>query len=325
MLIKCPECGNDISEFSVQCPHCGCPSMKYFSNENDFIFEKRDDGLFITKYCGSACNVVIPANYNGEKVVGIGENAFSKMETISSVKISEGIKYIADNAFDCCKSLSVAIFPSTLITIGNSAFHKCRLKEIKLFEGLQEIGKHCFSFCVPLNKIEMPKSVTMIGGHAFYFTAWMLEQQKKNPLVVVNNILIDGEKAKGNIRIPYDVSKIASYAFYDNFDMESVLITRNVQEIGYMAFSGCVKLKTVDIEEGVETIRHSAFANSRALSLVNIPSSVTHIGGAAFCPCPNLSVFCARSRIAPGWALNWVDENATVTWESKFPLSAFRF
>lgn len=325
MLIKCPECGNDISEFSVQCPHCGCPSMKYFSNENDFIFEKRDDGLFITKYCGSACNVVIPANYNGEKVVGIGENAFSKMEIISSVKLSEGIKYIEDNAFYSCKSLSVAIFPSTLITIGKSAFGKCGLKEIKLFEGLQEIGDNCFSLCVPLNKIEIPKSVTMIGYHAFYYTAWLLEQQKKNPLVVVNNILIDGERAKGDIRIPYDVSQIASRAFYNNLYIESVVITSNVREICYMAFSDCKKLKIVDIEEGVETIRHCAFINSSALSLVNIPSSVTHIGGAAFCRCPNLSVFCARSHIAPGWALNWVDESATVTWESKFPLSAFRF
>ncbi len=24
-LIKCTECGNEISEKAEQCPHCGCP------------------------------------------------------------------------------------------------------------------------------------------------------------------------------------------------------------------------------------------------------------------------------------------------------------
>lgn len=27
-LIKCAECGNEISEYSESCPHCGCPTNK---------------------------------------------------------------------------------------------------------------------------------------------------------------------------------------------------------------------------------------------------------------------------------------------------------
>jgi len=28
-LIKCPECGKEISDLATQCPHCGCPSNKW--------------------------------------------------------------------------------------------------------------------------------------------------------------------------------------------------------------------------------------------------------------------------------------------------------
>lgn len=37
MMIKCPECGNEVSEYSTQCPSCGCPSSIYFSNENIYF------------------------------------------------------------------------------------------------------------------------------------------------------------------------------------------------------------------------------------------------------------------------------------------------
>ena len=33
-LIKCPECGNSISDKAAKCPHCGVPA-EYFSNQPD--------------------------------------------------------------------------------------------------------------------------------------------------------------------------------------------------------------------------------------------------------------------------------------------------
>lgn len=33
-LIKCPECGNSISDKAAKCPHCGVPA-EYFSNHPD--------------------------------------------------------------------------------------------------------------------------------------------------------------------------------------------------------------------------------------------------------------------------------------------------
>lgn len=43
-LIKCPECGKEISDKAVACPHCGCPSSVW-SNSNDL----KDDSEITTE------------------------------------------------------------------------------------------------------------------------------------------------------------------------------------------------------------------------------------------------------------------------------------
>ena len=44
-LIKCPECGKEISEKANCCPYCGCPSDEW--NKNDNECEKTDIDLII--------------------------------------------------------------------------------------------------------------------------------------------------------------------------------------------------------------------------------------------------------------------------------------
>ena len=39
-LIKCVECGNDVSSYATACPHCGCPVQKSNSkNGNDRLYD----------------------------------------------------------------------------------------------------------------------------------------------------------------------------------------------------------------------------------------------------------------------------------------------
>lgn len=332
MMIKCPECGNDVSEYSAQCPRCGCPSSIYFSNENDLIFENRDGGLYVVGYSGESINIVIPSNHNGKEVVGIGKGAFcygkereGNTPKIATVKISDGIKFIDEEAFYCCKELSSIVFPKTLETIGKDAFYKCGLKEIVLPDGVTDIGANSFKYCLLLDKIIIPKSVINIGAHAFDYSLWMIKQQKVDPLVTINDTLVNGVNAKGKVYIPLKVSKIAPYAFAENLDMEHLIIPSNVREIGDSAFQSCARLKTVDIADGMEYIGKCAFVASRALSVINIPSSVSYIGGGAFVNIHDLTIYCELPCKADGWDDNWVASNVSVIWNITFHSSSFNF
>lgn len=46
-LIRCPECGNEISDKAEKCIHCGCP-IKLQINQGKAVFQTSDDfiGLF---------------------------------------------------------------------------------------------------------------------------------------------------------------------------------------------------------------------------------------------------------------------------------------
>jgi hypothetical protein len=48
-LIKCPECGKEVSDKAVACPNCGCPVSEQFSkNEDNEIVNDKDEKSFFT-------------------------------------------------------------------------------------------------------------------------------------------------------------------------------------------------------------------------------------------------------------------------------------
>ena len=87
----------------------------------------------------------IPAEYNGEPVVGIRGDVFANVKTIEKVVLPDTIKEIRGGAF---KNAS-------------------NLEEINLPEGIPEIKGETFQNCSNLKEITIPDSVTRIGGHAF--------------------------------------------------------------------------------------------------------------------------------------------------------------
>lgn len=48
MLIKCPECGKEVSDNAVTCVHCGYPLTQKKENMPKAVQAKRKDGLVVT-------------------------------------------------------------------------------------------------------------------------------------------------------------------------------------------------------------------------------------------------------------------------------------
>ena len=219
----------------------------------------------------------------------IGQAAFEECTALKKVSMPEGVEVIGEYAFAYCRNLSEFTFPKGLKTIDACAFTGCAsLKEAVLPDGLETIGGWAFSTnesedeheqipCKALRTVSIPDSVTVIGRHAFAGSPWMEAQKKENPLVIVNNILIDGTASKGDVVIPDGVKIINDEAFY--------IWDENAAGVGQLYRdweNGNPNIRSVTIPESVKEIRYAAFANCKNLKTVHFPNSSIEIGDQAF-------------------------------------------
>ena len=86
-----------------------------------FLYEINGGKATITGYTGDETYIVIPSFIDGYAVEAIGENAFLSSE-VTTVVISEGVKKVDWFAFYTCPHLSAVTIPSSVTSIGYSAF-----------------------------------------------------------------------------------------------------------------------------------------------------------------------------------------------------------
>ena len=121
--------------------------------------------------------------------------------------------------------------------------------------------------------------------------------------VIVNGELLKFKAKKSHVMIPVNVTKIASYVFENNRDIEEVFISRTVKTIGMGAFKNCKNLKNVIIDDidilpdgsekicpNLEVIEEEAFKNCEKLGFVSLPNSVKEIKANAFLNCWKLKI-----------------------------------
>ncbi len=113
---------------------------------SDLTWTTTDGRVTITN-CDNAATgeLVIPDIIEGNPVTSIGEYAFRKCRSLTSITIPNSVTSIGSNAFSTCSSLTSITIPDSVTSIGHSAF----------------------LFCASLTDITIPDSVTRIGGLAF--------------------------------------------------------------------------------------------------------------------------------------------------------------
>ncbi|MCM1230933.1 MAG: leucine-rich repeat protein [Ruminococcus flavefaciens] len=225
-------------------------------NEKSYEFTLRSDGTYeISKYIyETTSSGILP----GGDI------------TLPSSYKGKPVTAIGDSAFctSNAKHITGSItIPSSVTSIGAWAFYTCN-----------------FTVC------DIPDTVTSIGRRAFDDTPWLENMKKQNPMVIVNNILIDATTVKGDVVIPDGVKDISGYAFYKNTDVTSVELPESVESVGISAFEGCEALTKVNIPQNVTEIGDSAFALCENLSgTVTVPASVKTIGDFAFRYCQKMT------------------------------------
>ena len=105
------------------------------------------------------------------------------------------------------------IIPSSVTSIGDSAFMGCSLEEVAIPDSVTRIGDHAFEDCFSLTGIVIPDSVTSIGTWTF-----------------------GGCESLSSLVLPDGVTSIGDCAFWGCRSLKSLVIPNSVTSIGDGAF-----------------------------------------------------------------------------------------
>ena len=163
--------------------------------------------------------------------------------------IPNTVTKIGNFAFDRCDSLTSIVIPNSVTSIGHYAFYGCdSLTSIDIPNSVIEIGYGVFESCSGLT------SIVVESGNPRYDS-----RNNCNAIIeTADNTLIYGCK---NTTIPNSVTTIDDYAFYDCDDLTSIVIPNSVTEIGFGAFESCTGLTSIVIPNSVTSIGDGAFCN----------------------------------------------------------------
>ena len=245
---------------------------KYFSSLNGVLFNKDKTELVTYLIGNERTEYAIP-----DSVTSIGDRAFYKCSSLTSIIIPDSVTSIGDHAFYNCSSLTNITIPDSVTSIGDHAFHNCS----------------------GLTSITIPDSVTSIGDHAFYNCLTSITVSENNKYFSsLNGVLFNKDKTElitypiGNERteytIPDSVTSIGNFIFYNCSSLTSITIPDSVTSIGNFAFYNCSSLTSITIPDSVASIGNSAFYNCSNLTNIKLPDVIDIISGNTFRDCSSL-------------------------------------
>ena len=236
-------------------------------------------------------------------VTSIGNYAFFRCTSLSSIVIPNSVTSIGEGAFEYCNNLTSIIIPDGVTSIGNYAFYGCRsLTSIIIPDGVTSIGNYAFDGCSSLPSIIIPDGVTSIGNYAFYDCGSLSSIYIPDSVINLGELALSGVKSLTSITVDADNTAFCSLdGVLFNKSMTEIIcypqgktattysIPNGVTSIGDSAFNGCTSLSSIVIPNSVTSIGERTFADCKKLTSITIPNSVTSIGDSAFNGCTSLT------------------------------------
>ncbi len=195
--------------------------------------------------------------------------------------IPEGTTFVLQKEFLKNNDLTSIYLPSTLRSVGSTAFMGCEnLTEITIPESIERLVDLSFADCSNLKTVYFNAINCTYMGSGNTITTF-----KRDSLL--SDVII-GDK----------VTTIPNRAFRDLPSLKKIVIPGSVKTIGVYAFASS-PLTDVTISDGVKTIGSYAF-NGTALKSICLPASIDSIGTGVFPK--GIKIICEEGSYAESYA-----------------------
>ncbi|MCQ2417899.1 MAG: leucine-rich repeat protein, partial [Oscillospiraceae bacterium] len=240
--------------------------------------------------------------------------AFSGLETVTNIVLSEGIQLIEMNAFTGCTGPYRLILPNSVCYIGPYAFSApCQYEEIRLPAMIREIPENAFTNCNTMVSLHIPDAVENVGDLALTGCSSLVNLtipkrfEQRLPMIFDGPVKINvrwNEETKANYQQvpPAELLAIVepkmniseqrmftaemSASCADNNDRLKLL--RQHPIVAAEAFAEMANSTKFEIPLGVLGLCSYAFGSNQRLMTLTIPKALSEFEYAAFSGCDKL-------------------------------------
>lgn len=242
-----------ILVLSISVLHAGCTNNSQSTSGNskdetvtasndEYEYSISDDFIHITKYIGSAADVVIPSEIDGKEVKSLDAMAFTLIdaESVTSVTVPDTVEYIGEGIFTWYnESLASVTLPDSISYLGDNAFERCDKVEVT-YKG---------NIYTASNMDELYAAANEAGG-----------------FMVIGDVATECSTVSTDITIGAPATKIKEMLFFESEVITSVVIGDGVTSIGDYAFFCCSNLTEVTLPDSLTHISESAFEGCGQIS-----------------------------------------------------------
>lgn len=192
--------------------------------------------------------------------IKIADGAFTDdwYELLTSVTLSNTVKWIGFNAFQGCKRLNNVTIPNSVTRIDGNAFNGCdSFTNIVIPDSVTTVGPYeeqgepttegIFAYCNGLTSCTLSRNMTNIPPSMFRGCKSLTS--------------VGGSGSGASVEIPSNITKISKEAFFQCDGITSVTIPNTVSELGGSVFKSCDNLRNVSLPNAITppTLGSNAF------------------------------------------------------------------
>lgn len=241
----------------------------------DFTYTISNNKITITGYTGTATEVKIPEQIDGEAVTSINDRVFYNNTVLEKVTIPFGITYIGNEAFRGCVNLREVVYNCELNDLGKDIFMECP-QLTNLYIGPQ------------VETLYQNGNGTMFGE---YLESYEVDAKNERLVSIDGVIYSKGDNGKNFMLYRYPINR----------KEEVYILSSETMEISENAFLGVKNLKELTITGNGISVWYHDIQNIPNLEKLNLEKNIEYFSDSSVYNCPKLSVVVQKANITRGY------------------------